>query len=280
MSFNDQFADKYVYISGGTSGIGLAVAKKFSALGANIFAFSVDQEEQRNLALAEMAEAKIHDTQQFKAITLDITDNKLVDKELSKACKEFGPPFVIVNSAGIGGAISFEQLSLQRFDKTVKLNLYGTRHVIHSCLPYMKEQGGYIVNVASMSGLIGLYGYTAYSSSKFAVVGLTHSLRSELKPYNISVSVLCPVQVETPLLRETDKYKPPETKAINNKAGVMTADEVAQGMLKGMKQNKAVIIPGIKGNFFYLLNRVFPNIREKMTERIITKTRNALALNK
>lgn len=278
MKFKEKFLGKNIFISGGTSGIGLAIGKMFASLGASVFAFSVDNEEQRNKALEEMSTLKMNNSQKFEAIELDIINKELVEEKIDAACKEFGIPFVVVNSAGIGGAVVFEDMPFERFDKTIKLNLYGTRHVIHTCLQYMKSEGGFIINVSSMSGLIGLYGYTAYSSSKFAVVGFTQALRSELKKYDIQVSVLCPVQVETPLLKETDQYKPPETKAINNKAGVMTADEVAWGMLKGMEKNQSVIIPGKKGQMFYLFNRMFPGVRERMTERIISKTRKSLGM--
>ncbi len=268
------FKSKNVYISGGTSGIGLAVGKKFASLGADVFLFSIDEQSMRDRALAELERARRRPEQRFAAVELDVTDEKLVRSTLSEAARDFGAPYVLVNSAGIGGAVYFEKQSYELFDRTMKVNLHGTRNTVAALLPFMKPAGGWIVNVSSMSGLIGLVGYTAYSSSKYAVVGFSQALRSELSPHGIRVSALCPPQVRTPLLEKTDKYKPPETKSINDKSGVLEPDEVAEALLIGMKKNRAISIPGRKARLYYLLDRLFPLLRERITDRVINKARN------
>ena len=266
-----------VYISGGTSGIGLAVAKKYASLGANVFAFSVDDPALIDKAIEEINMVKPDTSQRTQGLQLDVTDCEAVERELTSAAKTFGPPTVLVNSAGIGGAIYFEQLSYERFDRTMKINLYGTRNVVAALLPFMKEQGGHIVNVSSMSGLIGIVGYTAYASSKFAVVGFSQSLRAELKRYGIRVSVLCPAQVDTPMLEKTDKYKPPETKRINDNAGLISAEQVAEQMLKAMEADRFIIVPSARGRFFHLVNRLVPGVREWMTDRLVRKAQQEIA---
>lgn len=265
--------DKNAYISGGTSGIGLAVGEKFASLGANVFAFSVDEPAMREQALAALNKARANDGQRFEAVELDVTDAEQVREKLAEAVKSFGAPYVLVNSAGIGGAVYFEELTDERFDRMMKINLYGTRSTVVALLPYMKPGGGYIVNVSSMSGLFGLVGYTAYASSKYAVVGFSQALRSEMKPHGIGVSVLCPPQVRTPLLEKTDKYKPPETKKVNDNAGLLEPEEVAEALWRGMKKNQAIIVPGRKGRMFYLLDRFWPSLRERMTDRVINSAR-------
>ncbi len=271
-----QLNGKNVFISGGASGIGLAAAKLFASKGANVFSFSIDSQEIREKAEQEIREACLSQDQRVEAVQLDVTDHDAVQKVLGHACESFGAPYVLVNSAGMGGAIVFEEMTYERFDNMFKVNVYGIRNVVAACLPHMKPQGeGYIVNVSSMSGLVGLYGYTGYSSSKFAVVGFSYALRAEMKPYGIHVSVACPVQVDTPLLAETNRYKPEVTKAINANAGVMTAEECVRGMLDGMERDEAVIIPGRKGRMVYLFQRLFPGLREFMTDRIVRKLHGA-----
>lgn len=268
-----KFDGKNVFISGGTSGIGLAAAKMFSSLGANIFVFSIDDDMQRKQALESIEKAGKSNEQKFESAFLDVLDNDGIQKIIQETIHSIGEPFVLINSAGIGGAILFEELSYERFDKIIKINLYGIRNVIAACLPHMKKNGGHIINVSSMSGLVGSYGYTAYSSSKHAVVGFSESLRAELKRYDINVAVLCPVQVDTPMLEATNKYKPKETLAINKNVGVMTAEDVAAGLYNGMKKKQSIIIPGFQGRFVHSLHRYFPRFREWMTDRIIRKSR-------
>lgn len=266
-----RFDGKNVYISGGSSGIGLAAAERFSSLGANVFIFSIDQQKQLDGALTIIKKAALRADQSFEAIALDVTDHEDVSAKLTSAIDRFGAPYVLINSAGMGGAIPFEELSFERFDRIMKVNLYGCRNTVAACLVAMKAEGGYICNISSMSGLVGIFGYTAYASAKFGVVGFSQALRSEMKQYGIQVSVMCPVQVDTPMIAETDRYKPPETKAVNDRAGLMTTEEVVQGMLKGMLKNRAVIIPGAKGKFVHLVQRLLPSVREGMTDRIIRR---------
>ncbi len=273
MGIRQDAQGKNVYISGGSSGIGLAAGEVFSALGANVLVFSIDSKEQQKVALESLRKRATSEQQRFEALTLNVTDRDEVLRVLGEACQRFGAPWALINSAGMGGAVLFEQEPIERFDKAMQLNVYGLRHAVEACLETMKPHGGYIVNVASMAGLIGNFGYTTYSASKFAAVGFSQALRAELKPLGIQVSVLCPTQVDTPMLAHTDQFKPPESKAINDKAGLMTAEAVVEGMLDGMDKNKGIIIPGFKGSFVYLLSRVLPGLRESMTDRIIAKVR-------
>lgn len=265
---------KNIYITGGSSGIGLAFGKHFAANGANIFICSMDDEDTRLDAISQIKSAAKNKEQTFDQIALDVSDREAVKDNLTDAAKTFGPPYIIINSAGIGGAVPFEKMPFERFDSTIKINLYGIRHVINTLLPFMKEQGqGHILNVASFSGIVGIYGYTAYSSSKFAVVGFSEALRAELKPHGIMVAVLCPPQVDTPLLRKTDVDKPPETKAINDRAGVLDVDCVITQSIKGMQKGRFLIIPGARAKFFHLFNRLLPRLREKMADNVIRKVR-------
>ena len=264
--------DKNVFISGGTSGIGLACANLFAQMGASIFVFSIDDQNAREQALRSIRESACKKNQRFEAAYLDVIDNEKVNDVMARRIDSCGAPYILINSAGIGGAIKFEELSFERFDNTLRVNLYGARNVIAACLPHMKKSGGHIVNVSSFAGLVGSFGYTAYSSAKFAVVGFSESLRSELKQYGIYVSVLCPSQVDTPMLKATNEYKPKETLAINKNVGIMSAKDAAAGLLAGLRKNRFIIIPGFQGKFVYFLSRLFPRFREWITDRIIRKT--------
>jgi 3-dehydrosphinganine reductase len=265
---------KCAYVSGGTSGIGLAAAEAFAAMGADLFLFSVDKSEMRDRALERVDALRVRGDQRFEAIELDVTDEKKVAAALGKAATEFGAPHVLINSAGIGGAVYFDQEPFDRFDKMMKINVYGIRHVTAALAPHMGP-GGQIVNVASFSGLIGLAGYTSYSCTKFAVVGFSMALRGELKRRSINVSVLCPPQVDTPMLGKTDPFKPPEVKALNDRAGVMSAEDVVGEMIKGMNKKRGLIIPGGKTRLFHLVERFAPALRERIADRALENVRKA-----
>src|SRR6185503_5941588 len=107
--------------------------------------------------------------------------------------------------------------------ETMAVNLAGCWHMIQALLPHMKARGGYIVNTASLAGLIGVSGYSDYCASKFALVGYSEALRAELKLVGIEVSVLCPPDTDTPGFATENRTKPEETKAISASARLMSA---------------------------------------------------------
>ena len=265
------FGGKNIYIVGGSSGIGLASARIFAKKGANVIIFARG-EKRLESALEEIERSGISEAQKFSYMTVDVSEMEDVSVKMTMAVREFGVPHVLINSAGMAYPNYFEEIPSEKFDEMLAINLYGTRNTISCLLPHMKgEKSGHIVNISSMAGLIGVFGYTAYSASKFAVIGFSESLRSELKPYNIKVSVLCPPDTDTPQLHEENRTKPPETKAIAGNAGIMSADDVAGALIKGMEKGKFMIIPGLEGKFIYLAKRFFPSLVSYVMDREVAK---------
>jgi short-subunit dehydrogenase len=125
-----------------------------------------------------------------------------------------------------------------------------------------------------VAGYIGVFGMTAYSAAKFAVIGFSEALRSELKRFDVTVSVLCPPDVDTPMLEKAGKIKPEETKAISATAKIMTAEEVAKVVLDAMGKGAFMILPGSGTRFTYNMKRLFPGLVEFITDRKIAKFRN------
>jgi len=116
----------------------------------------------------------------------------------------------------------------QQFDDTLKTNLYGIWNVCSVLVPHMKVKGGVIINVSSMVGFLGVFGYCDYAASKFAIVGFSESLKSELKKYNISVQVLCPPDTDTPALPLKISQSPRKPRPSRQNAKVMSSDAVAK----------------------------------------------------
>jgi len=264
------FTNKTVFITGGSSGIGLACAKYTASRGASVAIFARDK-KRLAAALADIESCRTGQGQKFMGYPLDVADNAAVERVMKKAVKETGDPFILVNSAGLGGAFNFEELSFKRFDDTMKINVYGTRNATAALVPFMKKAGGHIVNVSSMGGFIGVFGYTAYSASKFAVVGFSECLRAELKRYGINVSVLCPPDTDTPMMRTQGAARPKETIAIAGNAGLKTAEYVARAMYRGLEKKRFIITPGIPGKLIYFIKRLFPALPEMLMDRTIRK---------
>lgn len=265
--------NKVVFITGGSSGIGLACAKYAAGRGAGVAIFARNRKRLRE-ALADIESCRVSPGQRFKAYSLDVSRHVDVELVMRLAVKEAGVPFILINSAGLGGAFHFEDLPYRRFDDTIKINLYGTRNTIASLLPFMKGKGGHIVNVSSVGGLIGVFGYTAYAASKFGVVGFSECLRSELKGHGINVTVLCPSDTDTPMMRSGDATKPEETKAISGTAGFVSADYVAEALYGRLEKKRPLIIPGFKGRFFFLVKRLFPCVPEAVMDATIRRIRS------
>lgn len=265
------FDEKNVYISGGSSGIGLAVASQAASAGANVMILARDktrlQQAADSIQEAGMPGRKVA----WRSV--DITDPAATKAVISEAASGFGPPDILVNCAGRARPNYFKNIGSDQFEATMKLNLFGTRHAVAAALPYMKD-GGYIVNVSSVAGLIGVFGYTDYSASKFAVIGFSEALRAELKPEGITVSVLCPPDTDTPGLATENLTKPPETKAISANARTLSPEAVAVALIKGMEKQRFLIIPGFDARLSVLAKRLAPGLVEWVMDRTIARVSN------
>jgi len=267
MKQTDRFAGKTAYITGGSSGIGLAVARAMAMAGARVMLLA--RHEDRLQQAAE--EIRTATGQQVLWRSLDVTDPVAATAVIDDAAADdLGPPDILFNSAGRALPNYFENISAQQFDQTLRLNLCGTRHLISAALPHMRS-GGYIVNVSSVAGLIGVFGYTDYSASKFAIIGFSEALRAELKPRGIFVSVLCPPDTDTPGLAAENQTKPAETKAISANARTISAETVARSLIRGMIKKRFLIIPGFDARLSVLAKRLTPGLVDWIMDRTIAR---------
>lgn len=269
MKYKD-FVDKHVYIVGGSEGIGLETAKLFAAMGAHVIIFSRTREKLER-ALKEIENKRISPKQKCSFKELDVVDPILVKTVLEKAVLEFGTPDIFINNAGRAYPHYFEDVTYEQFEQTMRVNLFGMRNTIAVILPYMKAKGGTIVNVSSMAGLMGVFGYTDYSASKFAIVGFSEALRREVRWHNINVNILCPPDTNTPGFKVENTTKPLETQAISETAKVRTPEFVARALIKGIKKNKPIILPGFDSYMVYLAKRLFPWLAEYVMDATTKK---------
>jgi 3-dehydrosphinganine reductase len=266
------FEGKNVYIVGGSSGIGLAAAEMLAQRGSNVIIFARGRERLEE-ALEKITARKKHDKQRFAFKQVDISDHAEVEEVMGEAVDEFGPADILINSAGRALPDYFENVSFEQLDESMKLHLYGNWNTIKALLPHLKQRRGYIVNVCSVVGFVGPFGYSDYAASKFALMGLTEVLKSELKPCGVGISILCPPDTDTPGFEVENRNKPPETVAVSEGGGLLQPEQVAQALVKGMERGKFAIMPG-SARTIYLLKRFFPWLVDYVMDREIRKTQS------
>lgn len=265
------YQDKIAFITGGSTGIGLAIAKSLAAQGSHVTIFARTVSKLENAKIEIDASCLSMTKQKINYYSVDTADNNDAKTTFEKAIHEIGAPDILINCVGIAQPDYFENISFDIFDKTIKTNLYSTWNACHSIVPYMKQKGGYIVNTSSIAGFLGVFGYTDYCMTKFGIIGFSDALRQELAQYDIAVSVLCPPDTDTPGFEAENKNKPAETKEIGGKAKLLHPEVVAQAVLKGIQRKKKMIIPGTEGKLTLLLKRFFPSLLEWIMNSSIKK---------
>jgi 3-dehydrosphinganine reductase len=265
------FVGKMVYITGGSAGIGLSTAKLLAASGADIIIFARTGEKLVT-ALHEIEKQRITPAQRFAYRQLDAADHTMVNTVLTEAVQDFGAPDLLINCAGRALPHYFEDITYAQFDESMKINLYSIWNTVSVLVPSMKRRGGgAIVNVSSMCGFMGVFGYTDYCASKFGIIGLSEALKQELQSQNITVAVLCPPDTDTPGFAIENVSKPLETKALSAGAKIMQPDEVARELIEGIRRGTFMIIPGTDGKLTYFMKRHFPALVELIMRRGIRK---------
>ncbi|MDY6904668.1 MAG: SDR family oxidoreductase [Thermodesulfobacteriota bacterium] len=249
---------KLAFITGGSSGIGLATATQLARKGCRLVLFARKQEGLDAACESIRQQSASSDSKpSVAAITLDVADNDAVQSVISHAVATYGTPDILINCAGVGTADYFENISYESFDHVMKINVYGTRNMVSAVLPFMKQAGyGHIVNVASVAGLIGMFGYTLYSCTKYALVGFSECLRAELKRHHIQVTLFCPPEVDTPFVTEEARTLPPPSRAIKRLAGLLTPEQAAKSVVTGIRRNRFLVAPGAAAKWLVFWHRI------------------------
>lgn len=262
---------KHAIITGGSSGIGKAIASLLIQTGANVSIIARNQTK-LNSTQKELESLKTHSEQQILAISADVSKWEEAEKAIASAITQLSTPDLLITSAGIAQPGYFTELPLTIFEETMAINYFGTLYCIKAALPIMIEQKkGHIVVISSGAGLIGLYGYTPYSPSKFAVRGLAESLRGELKNTGLHIAIVYPPDTDTPQLAAENQTKPPETKLITQSAQTMTAEQVATKILQGITRQAFVITPGLEMTLLMRLHSLFAPLLQWYFDRIVRK---------
>ncbi len=246
---------KTAFVTGGANGIGFALARAFISEGMRVVIADVDQDA---LAAAEQALAGANT--EVMAIQLDVTDRNQFAAVADAVEARFGKVHVVCNNAGVYRGGTLDQVTYADWDWIMGVNVGGVVNGVQTFVSRIQAhgEGGHIVNTASMAGMITSPGLGVYNASKFAVVGLSEALRTDLASSNIGVSVLCPGMVKTRIL-ESERTRPkelePDEKNAETAAKAHSAmmhmamqtgiepEVVAQKVVDAIKANQLYVFP-------------------------------------
>jgi NAD(P)-dependent dehydrogenase (short-subunit alcohol dehydrogenase family) len=258
MKLEKKFPEKRVIITGAGSGLGRALAMEFAARKWRIAVADINKKRMKETAaMVTRAGGKALEIQ------CDVTKTQDFTKALTTLKKEWSGVDILVNNAGVAAAGYMEKIPLSEWEWIMNINL---RSLIYGCrtfIPLFKEQGsGYIVNVASNAGIASLPEMASYNVTKAGVISLSETLRVELSPHNIGVSVVCPTFFKTNLM---DQFTSPDERqrlmaeSFFQKART-SSEKVARHVMSSIRKRRLYVITQADGKFIWYMKRLNPNM--------------------
>ncbi len=256
------------FITGASQGIGKATALLFAKNGYDLIVTARTQDK-----LESVAEEIRNLGRQVIAIPADTGDRSAIEAVINQGIERFSQIDVLVNNAGICMSAPMSQTTIEDWEKIININLWGYIYTINALLPhFIERKQGNIINVGSFGGKVPLPKMTAYCTTKFAITGLTETLRLELEPQGIHVSAVHPSITNTDFLeRAVFKDRDPEAEANRRKSMeqalttplVSQPEDVAKAIWRAVKHPQGEIVVG-SAKVPALLNRLFPGITQGM----------------
>lgn len=266
-------------VTGGASGIGRALAEELAKRGCEV----VLADLQIELA-QEVASDICGSGGKANALNVDVTDFFAVKQLVQETLERTGRLDYVFNNVGIGIGGNVNHYSIEDWNQMIDVNLRGVINGVQAAYPIMMNQGfGHIINTASMAGLMPSPGSVAYATTKYAVVGLSKSLRAEAAPLGVYVSVICPGVIRTPILEGGGRYgkmlieiPPEEMRRMWERLKPMPPDIFANKVLHSVAKNKAIIIFPSWWKMFWWINRLSPSFGIHLAQKNFQKIQKEL----
>jgi NADP-dependent 3-hydroxy acid dehydrogenase YdfG len=265
------FTGKVAIVTGAGSGIGEALGKELASRGATVVLSDID--EQRINDVVKTIQGK---GQKAGAVVLDVSDYDATKQMIEDAVAENGQLDYIFNNAGIAVGGEVRDCAIEDWRNVLDVNLYGVINGVQVAYPIMVKQGfGHIINTGSIEGLIPFPNTTSYVASKYAVVGLSESLRIEGADLGVKVSVVCPGFIKTRIFTDSKMINVDEEKMLEGLTEMkgFTSEQCAMVILDGVVKNKAFIPVTRFAKIFWTLHRINPRIVHWLMRKSIRRSR-------
>jgi 3-dehydrosphinganine reductase len=258
------WAGRHVVVTGGTSGIGLATTRILLAYRAKVTAIGLHDAFLDRLAAENLDSLVVTGT--------DVTRPESLHAAVEAGRAAHGPVGALISCAGITRPAYFEELTPADHRRHMEVNYFGTLNAVQEVLPDLKRTpNASITLLASAAGFLGVFGYSAYCASKFAVSGLGEVLRQELRPQGVSVTVVSPPDVDTPMLAGEQDLKPPELRALSSGEKPLTAEAVATALLRGTAAHRARVLPHFGTRLLRFTSGAVPGLLARYMDRTIRR---------
>lgn len=257
------------FVTGGSSGIGFAVARQLAEKGHDIALFARDQ-MRLNAAKASIVARFPHI--RVETFAVDVSDQSAFVAVIERALAVLGTPEYAIASAGIAEPGLFTEQDIDLHERHMAINYFGSLYFTRTLTqPMIEAGGGRIGLISSGAAFFGIYGYGAYAPSKFALRALAEVLHLELEPHGIVTTLCYPPDTDTPQLETEKRTKPEATQKITAGGGLWKADDVSATLLKGMEKGRFIVTPGVQmGALNRLTSLIAPALRWHQ-RRIIRK---------
>ncbi len=263
--------DKVVIITGGSSGIGKALAQTFGKNGSKILITGRNKEELAK-AVDELRSQDI-DVRGFQADVSKEEDNQRMAAE---AVAAFGKIDILINNAGISMRALFEELDLKVIKQVMDINFYGVLYATKACLPQIIANQGSVIGISSVAGFRGLPGRAGYSASKFALNGFLEVLRTEMLYKGVHVLTACPGFTASNIRkRALVKDGSVQGESPRKEEKMMSAEECAQHIYRATVSRKKILVLTAQGKLAVWLNKLFPVWADKLVYNAMAKEDHA-----
>ena len=261
------FKDKVAIVTGGASGIGLAVCRELAGQGARIAVLDMDEE-----AIARVSKEFSEKNLPILAVACNVTDENSCKSAVDKVLDRFGQIDILFNNAGITQRGLFEKTETSVFRKVMEVNFFGSLYCTKAALPALIRAKGVIIVNESIAGVAPLLGRTGYSASKHALHGMFTSLRCELRHKGVQVMIVCPGFIRTNLQTRALGCDGRIATHEQTKVGAEdTPENAASQIVKGIEKKKAILVLTFMGKLGYLISRLSPVLYEHLMTRQFKK---------
>ena len=261
------FKDKTVVVTGASSGIGEALAYEFPALGARVVIAARSAEK-----LAEVSARIAASGGTSLAVTCDVSREEDCRRLVDETVKAFGGIDILVCNAGLSMRAVLDDVDTEVLRRLVEVNFWGTVYCTKYALPWLQASRGSIVGVSSVAGLHGLPGRTGYSASKYAMTGFLETVRIENLRKGLHVMVACPGFTATNVrFTALTADGSPQGATPREEGKMMTAEEVARRIIKGIRRRKRLLLMEWEGRGTHIIKKFAPGFLDKMFYKVMAK---------